>query len=334
MISDTIKYTKAYLKRIPLEALIYFASYLAMAAGICAILSHTWETRMDYSFGYIAPLFALFVIYDRRKKISDFFSKPGSDNSGGIIAWGTTLFFGAMLACGFATYLVFSLVYFLSENLGAPSFGATFGFCFASFALAYFASAKGLDGKSKTVCERIGFTLLFVFPCFVWLIAAPMFMALEELISYNLLSLVATVGSKIMDFFGYIIELRGNTLSFPNGSVGVAEACSGIRSLTACLFAGSFLAAVFLDKFWKKAALVIISMGCAFFNNLLRALFLALWAYENGPDSISGLVHDTAGMVILAMTVIELLILLPIFQLDPVPPELRNNSSDSNDGRN
>ena len=130
-----------------------------------------------------------------------------------------------------------------------------------------------------------------------------------------------------MDFFGYVVELRGNTISFPKGSVGVAEACSGIRSLTACLFAGSFLATVFLNKLWKKITMVFASMCCAFLNNLIRALFLGIWAYENGPDSISGTVHDTAGYIILFMTVVELMMLLPIFQLNPIPPEFREEAS-------
>ena len=67
----------------------------------------------------------------------------------------------------------------------------------------------------------------------------------------------------MLDLLGYEIERRGNVLILPMGSVGVEEACSGIRSLTACLFAGSFLAAVFLDRFWKKFVLVGAAMVLA-----------------------------------------------------------------------
>lgn len=73
--------------------------------------------------------------------------------------------------------------------------------------------------------------------------------------------------------------------------------------------------------------MVFASMCCAFLNNLIRALFLGIWAYENGPDSISGTVHDTAGYIILFMTVVELMMLLPIFQLNPIPPEFREEAS-------
>jgi exosortase/archaeosortase family protein len=117
------------------------------------------------------------------------------------------------------------------------------------------------------------------------------------------------------------IEQQGNVLKLPPvidgrpNEVGVEEACSGIRSLTACLFAGSFLAAVFLDRLWKKVALVAAAMAFAVCTNLLRGLFLTAWAYNHGSESINGLVHDAAGYAVLGLTVIGLLCLLPLFKL-------------------
>jgi exosortase/archaeosortase family protein len=97
--------------------------------------------------------------------------------------------------------------------------------------------------------------------------------------------------------------------------VGVAEACSGIRSLTGCLFAGSFLAAVFLDRFWKKAALVGAALVLAFLTNLARSLFLTAWAYRRGPAAIEGPVHDIAGYAVLGLTTLGLLGLIQLFNL-------------------
>jgi exosortase/archaeosortase family protein len=121
------------------------------------------------------------------------------------------------------------------------------------------------------------------------------------------------------------IEQQGNVLVLPEivpgepNQVGVAEACSGIRSLTACLFAGSFLSAVFLDKLWKKIALVGCSMIFAFAMNLGRSLFLTSWAYNYGHQAIEGKVHDIAGYAVLGLTVVGLLCLLPVFNLKLVP---------------
>lgn len=317
--------------RIPQFAQIAFAVFLIMGFSVCRLLSHSWDTRVDYSFGYIAPLFILYVLFDRKEKIFAYFnsqSLPIAENK--VYKFLVQSFFGSMFICGLAVYAMFMLLFAMTQNWGICGTTATFGFCFLSFSLAYLSSATNSKGEKKSIKDRLGFTSLFVFPCFALLVAAPMFSVIETKISLFLLSKVALITKDLMDSLGYIVELRGNVLVFPNGQVGVADACSGIRSLTACLFAGTFLAAVFLPTFWKKVCLVLASMMLAFFNNILRALFLSLYAYENGPESISGFVHDAAGYFVLGMTIIGLLILIPIFQLNPVPKEFRVNQESKN----
>lgn len=74
--------------------------------------------------------------------------------------------------------------------------------------------------------------------------------------------------------------------------------------------------------------MVVLSMVFAFVNNILRSSFsFSIWAYENGPDSISGFVHDAAGYFVLAATVVGLMVLLPIFQFSAVPKEFREQAS-------
>ena len=74
-------------------------------------------------------------------------------------------------------------------------------------------------------------------------------------------SWVAVVVFNALDLLGFEIERNGSVLVLPTGDVGVEEACSGIRSLTACIFAGSFFAAVFLESIQKKLLLVLCSHG-------------------------------------------------------------------------
>lgn len=162
---------------------------------------------------------------------------------------------------------------------------------------------------------RFRVAALFIFPVLVWAISAPIVSAVESQISLFLLRKVVTVVAFTFDMLGYPLEQQGNVLMLPKGPVGVADACSGIRSLTACLFAGSFLGAAFFDKFWKKALLVAASMGFAFVMNLGRSLFLTGWAYAHGPDAISGTVHDAAGYAVLGLTCAGLLALVWLLNL-------------------
>ena len=162
---------------------------------------------------------------------------------------------------------------------------------------------------------RVRLVAWFLFPVLVWLVSAPMVTAVENTLSLFLLMKVTKVVFFTFDLLGLPIEQQGNVLVLPKGSVGVAEACSGIRSLTACLFAGSFLASVFLDRLWKKISLVVMAMMFAVLTNLIRSLFLTAWAYNYGPQAIEGFVHDAAGYAVLGLTVVGLLCLLPLFNL-------------------
>lgn len=311
--------------RLPPEALFSAVLIAAMLVIETLSLKYIWATRVDYSFGYIMPLFCVYVIFDRWNDIFGYFQKKPDCSESSIARLFANFLFGSMLVCGLVVFLIFAIIKGVSHNPASSSvFPMTFGFSFLFFAMTYFAASKNSAGEKMGIRQRTAFALLFTFPAFGWIISAPMFQSLESLVSLVLLSKVSVVVLNIMDAFGFVVELKGNSLCFPNGSVGVADACSGIRSLTACLFAGSFLAAVFLDKFWKKILMVGMSMCFAFFNNILRALFLSIWAYQNGPESISGFVHDAAGYFVLGATVAGLLLLLPIFQLSAVPKEFRN----------
>ena len=323
------------LEGIPKPVLVSFGTIFVLGAFLSYMLSSMWSSRSDYSFGYLMPIFALYVLWDRLGKISEYYATPVEQKDGLSFCdiFANAIFF-AMFLGGAFLYGFFAVLQILSQGLSASVFVATVGFSFIVFSSAFFASAKNALGQREPLSRRWEFTLLFTFPAFAWIISAPVFGSIESKISLFLLSKVATVVTSVMDFLGFVVERHGNTISFPKGSVGVADACSGIRSLTACLFAGSFLAAVFLDKFWKKAALVLLSMCLAFFNNILRALFLSFWAYENGSESISGFIHDAAGYFVLGMTVVGLFILIPIFMISPVPKDFIESEEEKEEGKN
>ena len=321
MIPEQLKQYQFF--RLPPPVLMIAVSLILMGVILVFPLSITWATRQDYSYGYILPIFVLYVLYDRWDKIFSYFKRPGSGADYGFGSKLVSAGFGMVFVLSLLTYLLGLFIYSMTGHSGSPVFIMTFGFSWAVISMAFFGAQFDNCGGRKSIRERIAFVSLFVFPAFSWLIAAPVFDSVMGKLGVYLLAIVAQVVYFIMDFLGFVVTLRQNVLEFPTGSVGVADACSGIRSLTACLFAGSFLAAVFLDKLWKKIALVILSMVFAFINNILRALFLSLWAYQYGSDSISGFVHDAAGYFVMGVTVVILLMLLPLFQLSPVPKEVR-----------
>lgn len=313
----------ATLRDLPKET--RFSAWLAVGfvIFICYDQLYYWQNKEDYSFGFLVPMFVAYVIYDRWPKIKAFLlgeseetkaHQPGAlDKSlnglvylgmfvgmlffalGGIIrVQGPSNLASLLIACGAASYF-----------LGA----------------AWMASDLDASGRNPSLFNRFKFTFLFLFPALAWLVSAPLVMFMDSTVKIMLLDKVTIIVYHAFDFLGFSITREGNTFILPEGRVGVADACSGVRSLTACIFAGTFLSAVFLDRFWKKFLMVGTAMILAFVTNIFRSLFLTGWAYAYGADSIDGLVHDVAGYAVLIITCILLIALLPIFNFKIAPPD-------------
>jgi exosortase len=313
-----------------------FLAALGLAVGFWSFVawdqSHWWRVKPDYVFGWLVPLFVGFVVYDRWPKILaalDECSADGSPRASGGHRW--------VLRIGFAGLLVFGALMFLLGSFYRAGAGTsqpgtlaiTMGAAAILLALFVFAAPDSASPAPSSwwADKRLKLAALFLFPALVWLVSAPMVSAVEIQLNLMLLRKVVTVVAFVFDFLGMPIQQQGNVLALPTGNVGVEDACSGIRSLTGCLFAGSFLAAVFLARLWKKIALVAAAMLFAFASNLGRSLFLTAWAYTKGPEAIEGAVHDIAGYAVLGVTVVGLLCLLPLLNLRLSAPSQPEPSS-------
>lgn len=300
---------------------------LALCVGFWGFVtwdqSHWWRTKADYSFGWLVPAFVAFAIHDRWAKIAAAAAACGAEGSPRVGGWrkGALGLVMALLLAGGAGLFAVGVFYRAGAGASHPgSLAISLGAAAILLPLLLLhAPVAGGAGPAEAAGffrdARLRLAGLFLFPLLVWLVSAPLLSIVEERLNLFLLGRVVSVVAFVFELLGLPIEQQGNVLVLPTGQVGVEDACSGIRSLTACLFAGSFLAAVFLDKLWKKVALVAAAMGFAFVTNLGRSLFLTGWAYRNGPESINGTVHDVAGYLVLGITVGGLLCLLPLLNL-------------------
>jgi exosortase len=94
----------------------------------------------------------------------------------------------------------------------------------------------------------------------------------------------------------------------PNGSVGVDEACSGIRSLQSTVMATLFIGYLTLKSRGLQLALLLSGIVLAICGNLIRSLYLSLSANAKGVQAIEK-VHDTAGWSILLFTALGVVLL-------------------------
>lgn len=286
--------------------------------------NHWWRIKEDYSFGFIVPMFVAYIIYDRWPKFLKAVAAPmpGPASSGmrsllNFAAW-AGLFGGGLL---------FAFGALLRSSLPQPpaSLALSLGCAVLTLSLLYLLMPDAEDHPGTEAVApagglfsntRVQATTIFLFPAMIWLLSAPMLGVIESELNIMLMNKVTFAVYNLFNFIGIPIIQEGNVLRLGDDNVvGVAEACSGIRSLTGCLFAGSFLAAVFLDTFWKKVSLVTTAALLAVFTNMLRSIFLTGWAYANGSKSIEGKVHDVTGFAVLGVTCVLLLCLLPLFNL-------------------
>ena len=309
---------------------IVFLTALSLSAGFMAFVawdqSHWWRVKEDYTFGWLVPLFTGYVVHDRWpqliRRLQMAKAGPARPRWARValnVSAGLALTFGAL-------FFLLGAFYRAGAGMSQPgTFALTVGMVAIVLPLLYFnipRCPESMLGSSASFRladvfddGRLRVAALFLFPVLIWLISAPLVSAVEKELSDFLLRKVVMVVAFCFDMLGFPLEQQGNVLVLPKGSVGVADACSGIRSLTACLFAGSFLGAVFFEQTWKKIALVGASMIFAFLMNLARGLFLTAWAYAYGPDAINGFVHDVAGYSVLGLTCAGLLALIPLLNL-------------------
>ncbi len=317
-----------------------WAGYVALGFVLFVIWDqwYWWGSRDDYSFGYLVPVFVGYVLFERWPEIYQILlGAPGSEGEsehekvwvGWRIFWG--VLFGAAFFLGLLVFL-FGAVLRATQGVQNPaSLSIAWGFAWFLLSLVYLINDRRADGAPVRLQRRLRLTALFLFPAFIWLISAPLLNFIERGLSLFLLDKVTAVVFLVFEILGIPIQKEGNVLvlGFLEGGrrneVMVEDACSGIRSLMACLFAGSFLGAVFMKPVWKKVLLVGLAMLFAFFTNILRSLFLTAWAYRNGADSIAGAVHDITGYAVLGLTCVGLIALLPLinfqYSLDALDEE-------------
>jgi exosortase len=152
----------------------------------------------------------------------------------------------------------------------------------------------------------------FAFPLLFFLIALPMPSILQVPLVNGLQQKVASVNVEVLNLLGVPAQRTGSIIQLPNGSVGVDEACSGIRSLQSTIMATLFIGYLTLKSRGLQIALFICGVALAIFGNLVRSLYLSLTANAKGVQAIDQ-VHDSAGWSILIFTALAVALLSWLF---------------------
>lgn len=109
--------------------------------------------------------------------------------------------------------------------------------------------------------------------------------------------MASRIGASLLEWRQIPVLLTGNVIRIPGQELFVAEACSGLRSLTALLSLGVLLGAMFLRTWPTRLLLLALTIPVAILVNGLRVFLTGFLVLFVSPEMGEGFMHTSEGMV-------------------------------------
>lgn len=278
---------------------------LAILAG--ALVAHLWpewSRDPDLSHGFLMPAACLMLLYLCRR----------NDAAGSLPGLPAALLAGAFGAAALALLWVAGL---LAASLDWSSPIVDFSLATA-FALAGAAAIAAFADRGD---PRIPFAWPSLAAAVIWPLSSPLPPGTYTRLTLGLQLWVSSGVMRTLDILGIAAHREGNIIELARGTVGIEEACSGVRSLVSCIFAGILFSAALVRRPWARVALFALSAPLALAMNFARSLALTLMV--NAGIRVEGAWHDATGYAVLLVTaalLAALAVALDGTRSAPLPP--------------
>lgn len=279
------------------------AMLLLLVAAFCLLLWPEWRRNPDLSHGFFAPVIFLLLVGESRRTGTRRWM-PADRNMpelafifsivAGCVGFGLAGIFAASLAWNHAVVCLLAALSLCSFLLG------------------------GLLILSDERVRAVPFNWISLTAIFLWLLITPVPNGTYMRLTLGLQNLVTVNVLQTLHLLGIPARQHGNIIELARVSVGVEEACSGIRSLLSCLYAGFFFAAWQVRRPAGRLLLIVAAPLLALGMNFVRSLTLTLLA--NAGHDITGMWHDATGYAILGVTALALAGLAVLLESKPGQP--------------
>ncbi|WP_438483045.1 exosortase/archaeosortase family protein [Oleiharenicola lentus] len=279
---------------------------IAAVAGVGAVLvarwAPVWRESADFAHGWIVPVFAIYLAWERRN------DRP--------ILVGVAKSYWPWVAAGIVGGAMLLIGRFLLEPF--PTWPAAL----------WFFSAGGwiLIGSLLAIAGGVATARHFAFPILFTATALPWPTLLELNFILPMRGALASIAAEVIHVLGYPAVAQGTVIEVGRGQVGVDEACSGVRSLQAAIMVGLLLGEVFRLKASRRWWLLGVALGLALATNLARTCFLAWQGAMRGPTGVAEW-HDVAGTLQMSVALGGMVLAAWLWRKDSAPASITGTSA-------
>jgi len=247
-----------------------------------------WLRSDEYSSGLLVPFIVVYILWSRRHKIAKCSIQPS--------VWGLFAFIAAQ---GFRVLGTFYM-YGSAERLSII-------ISLASLTLLLF---------GWKVLKKVSTVLLFL--CLM----LPLPRSVHAAIMLPLQQFATTSAVFCLEMLGYAVIREGNIINLNGTSVAVAEACNGLRMITAFFVIIGLVVMLVERQWWEKIIVMASSLPIAILCNTLRLTVTAIaFTMLTGKD-MEKFFHDFGGYLMMPLAIgLVILELWLLMKLTTVPEE-------------
>lgn len=262
----------------PVAALGMFAVLLAalawVYAPVVAGLVKNWQNDPDYSVGQLVPLAVLYLLWQRRDLLKGARIGP--------CWWG-------LVPIVLAAVIRLAGLLFLYESVERYALVLSI----VGLVLLLF----GFD-----VFWRLRWILLLL------VLMVPLPGRVHNMVSGPLQGWATASTVFVLELVGFTVAREGHVLVLnDNVHVAVAEACSGLRMLTAFVVVAYVFAALVRRSVWQRVVLFASSVPVAIVANMLRLVVTACLFVYSSSKVAETFFHDFAGITMMPIAIALLL---------------------------
>jgi EpsI family protein len=226
----------------------------------------------NFSHGIFVPLFALFVLWQDRKKLKAIVSAP---------SWtGLPL-------------VVLSLLVLVLGVLGAELF-------LSRVSLLILLAGLIILFQGWTFFRAVLFPWAFLF------LMIPIPALVFNQITFPLQMLASNVAAEILQLLGVSVLREGNVINLPTMALEVAQACSGIRSLVSLLTLAIIYGYLMEKPLWVRWVLALAAVPITVAANDVRIIGTGLLVQYWDPEMAEGYFHASWGLITFVVSLIML----------------------------